>query len=50
MKKFGLVGGIGPASTLDYYSGIISGVRAKANKDIYPEIVINSTNMKRFQQ
>jgi aspartate racemase len=45
MKKVGIIGGIGPASTLDYYSGIISGVRAKTNDDIYPEIVINSINM-----
>lgn len=45
MKKVGIVGGIGPASTLDYYSGIINGVRIKANEDNYPEIVINSINM-----
>ena len=45
MKKAGIIGGIGPASTLDYYSGIIDGVRAKANDDNYPEIIINSINM-----
>ena len=45
MKKIGLIGGIGPASTLDYYSGIINGVRAKSNDDNYPEIIINSVNM-----
>ncbi len=28
MKKAGIIGGIGPASTLDYYSGIIKGVRS----------------------
>ena len=45
MKKAGIIGGIGPASTLDYYSGIIDGVRAKTNDGNYPEIVINSINM-----
>lgn len=45
MKKVGIVGGIGPASTLDYYSGIIDGFRAKIKDDNYPEIVINSINM-----
>jgi aspartate racemase len=45
MKKVGIIGGIGPASTLDYYSGIIDGYRAKANDGSYPEIVIDSVNM-----
>jgi len=45
MKKIGIIGGIGPASTLDYYRGIINGVRAKTDCDDYPEIVIDSVNM-----
>jgi aspartate racemase len=45
MKKIGIIGGIGPASTLDYYSGIIDGYRAKVNDGSYPEIVIDSVNM-----
>ena len=45
MKKAGIIGGIGPASTLDYYSGIINGVRAKTNSENYPGILINSINM-----
>ena len=45
MKKVGIIGGIGPASTLDYYSGIINECRTKANDDNYPEIIINSVNM-----
>lgn len=45
MKKIGIVGGIGPASTLDYYIGIINGFRQKTGDDNYPEIVINSINM-----
>jgi aspartate racemase len=45
LKKVGIIGGIGPASTLDYYSGIIDGYREKMNDGNYPEMVINSVNM-----
>lgn len=45
MKKAGIIGGVGPASTLDYYGGIISGVRAKSNSGDYPRLVIDSVNM-----
>lgn len=36
MKKVGIIGGLGPVSTLDYYSDIINGVRSKIKEDIYP--------------
>ena len=45
MKKVGIVGGIGPASTHDYYSGIVDGYRTKTGSGNYPEIVIDSVNM-----
>jgi aspartate racemase len=45
MKKAGIIGGIGPASTLDYYSGIISGTRAHSESEDYPTLVIDSVNM-----
>lgn len=45
MKKAGIVGGLGPASTVDYYMGIISRYSAKSGSDVYPEIVIDSVNM-----
>ncbi|MDR1954804.1 MAG: amino acid racemase [Candidatus Methanoplasma sp.] len=45
MKKVGLIGGIGPASTLDYYLGIIDGCRQRASGEDYPEIIIYSINM-----
>jgi len=45
MKKAGIIGGIGPASTLDYYNSVISGCMRKINDGNYPEIVINSVNM-----
>ena len=45
MKKIGLVGGLGPASTVDYYLGLIERCRAEYGADVYPEIVIDSVNM-----
>jgi aspartate racemase len=45
MKKIGLVGGIGPASTLDYYMGVIDGHREKTKAPNYPEIIIYSIDM-----
>ena len=45
MKKFGLVGGIGPASTLDYYKGIIDGYRVRTAGDNYPQMIIDSLNL-----
>ncbi len=45
MKKIGLVGGLGPASTIEYYSGLIELCRNEYGKDVYPEIVIDSVNM-----
>lgn len=45
MKKVGLVGGIGPASTLDYYNGIIDGFRARTSGGQYPNMIIDSLNL-----
>ncbi|KYZ75304.1 hypothetical protein AXX12_14195 [Anaerosporomusa subterranea] len=45
MKKVGLVGGIGPASTLDYYKGIIDGYRVRTAGDNYPQMIIDSLNL-----
>lgn len=41
--KFGIIGGIGPASTVDYYNGIIT--RYLAQFEAYPRLVIDSINM-----
>lgn len=45
MKKLGIVGGLGPASTIDYYRDIIDECRKSLGDDQYPEIVIDSVNM-----
>jgi len=50
MKKIGLVGGLGPESTLDYYKAIIERFKS-INTDgslNYPEMVIYSVNMSVF--
>lgn len=45
MRKVGIVGGLGPASTIDYYREIINRFRKEKGDDQYPEIVIDSINM-----
>lgn len=47
MKKIGLVGGLGPASTVDYYLGLVRLHRERSNDVGYPEIVIDSVDMSR---
>ncbi len=45
MKKIGLVGGIGPASTVNYYLGLIAKAKEEFGDNAYPEIVIDSIDM-----
>jgi aspartate racemase len=45
--KIGIVGGIGPESTIDYYKMIIQMYRDAKKDDHYPVIVIHSIDMKR---
>jgi aspartate racemase len=45
MKKIGIIGGIGPASTVEYYNGIIYGYKKLTNDENYPQLFINSINM-----
>lgn len=35
MKKLGLVGGMGPESTMPYYRGIVYGVQARTDKEFF---------------
>lgn len=46
MKTIGLVGGLGPEATVDYYNGIIDAF--KTGDLNYPEIIIYSVNMSVF--
>ena len=42
MRTLGMVGGLGPESTIDYYRWIIRGVREREPDGGYPHIIINS--------
>lgn len=48
MKKIGLIGGLGPESTFDYYRNIIASFRESYEQTGFPEIVIDSLDMKNF--
>ncbi|HEV3208122.1 MAG TPA: hypothetical protein VGZ28_14300 [Terriglobales bacterium] len=41
MKIVGMLGGIGPESSIEYYRLLIAGYRARVPNGSYPAIVIN---------
>ncbi|MPM16840.1 putative racemase YgeA [bioreactor metagenome] len=43
--KIGMIGGVGPESTVDYYQRLIELYQKNIGGDDYPEIIINSINM-----
>lgn len=45
MKRIGIVGGLGPESTLDYYKRIIAAFQERKPGLSFPEIVIYSANL-----
>ena len=45
MKRIGIIGGIGPESTLDYYRGIIDAFRKSNGGQNYPEIIVYSADL-----
>ncbi len=48
MKALGIIGGIAPASTVEYYQSIIKLVRERRDDGHYPSILINSIDMKKM--
>lgn len=48
MKKIGIIGGLGPESTIDYYKTIISSFNTQHSDLAYPEIFIYSANLNEF--
>jgi len=48
MKRIGLIGGLGPESTLDYYREIINAFKDDKGSMNYPEILIYSVNLSEF--
>lgn len=45
MKKLGLIGGMGPESTIPYYRDIVYGIKQRVGKDYYPQLTIESVNV-----
>lgn len=45
MKKLGLVGGMGPASTIPYYHDIVYGVQDRVGEGFFPNLTIESVNV-----
>lgn len=45
MKKLGLVGGMGPESTIPYYHDIVYGVQQKSGKHFFPNLTIESVDV-----
>jgi len=48
MKTVGIIGGIGPESTIEYYRFIIEGYRDRQTSGSYPRIIINSVDLSRL--
>jgi aspartate racemase len=45
LKTIGMIGGIAPASTVDYYQRIISRFQERTGQRDYPSVIINSINL-----
>ncbi|HEX8499717.1 MAG TPA: amino acid racemase [Pyrinomonadaceae bacterium] len=50
MKRLGIVGGIAPESTIEYYRLIVAAYRARVTDGSYPPLVINSIDMNRMRR
>lgn len=48
VKTLGIVGGIGPESTIEYYRTLVAAYRARERDGSYPHVIINSIDMKRL--
>lgn len=48
MQTVGLIGGIAPGSTIDYYRLLIDGYRARRADGSYPAILIDSIDLQKF--
>jgi aspartate racemase len=48
MKTVGIIGGVGPESTIEYYRQIIAAYRERQTDGSYPSIIINSVDVLRL--
>jgi aspartate racemase len=47
MKTLGIIGGVGPESTIEYYQNIIALYRQRQRDGSYPEFIVNSVDLKK---
>src|SRR5436309_16120780 len=47
MRTLGIIGGLGPESTIDYYQKIIALYRERTGDGSYPQFIINSIDLKK---
>jgi aspartate racemase len=47
MRTVGIIGGLGPESTIDYYRSILARYRARAPNQGYPQVIINSLDVEK---
>ena len=47
VKTIGIIGGIGPESTIEYYRSIIASYGERIPDGSYPSIIINSIDLKK---
>lgn len=50
MKPVGMIGGLGPESTVDYYRYLVAEYRDLKKDDSYPPILINSIDLQKARQ
>ena len=48
MKTLGIIGGIAPESTVEYYRGLVSAYRERVRDGSYPSIVIDSIDLQKM--
>ena len=50
MKKIGIIGGLGPESTIEYYRGIIDAFKPTYETLGFPEIAVESVDLRSFAE
>jgi aspartate racemase len=50
LKTLGILGGLGPESTVDYYQTIIRLYRKRIGGDVYPQFLINSVDLNKVRE
>ncbi len=50
MRTLGIIGGLGPESTVDYYQTVIRLYRERVEADVYPQFLINSVDLNKVRE